>query len=118
MKLHTVLAHAARLRCPVCGVGALYRGFLKLNDRCGSCSLDFRQEPGYYVGAMWLNYGATALTGIAGGLLLLGRIPTGALVATLSGWGLVFPILFFHHSRAIWLGGELWLRSKTTEPGP
>ncbi|HEX7901121.1 MAG TPA: DUF983 domain-containing protein [Planctomycetota bacterium] len=118
MKLHTVLARALRLRCPACGAGALFRGFLRVNDRCASCALDFRQEPGYYVGAMWLNYGATALSGIAAGLLLLGRIPTGAMVAALSGWGLVFPILFFHHSRAIWLGGELWLRSKTTEPGP
>ena len=117
MKLHIVLGRALRLRCPRCGIGALFRGFLKMNDACGSCALDFRQEPGYYVGAMWLNYGATALSGIAAGLLLLGRVSTGVLVTSLSAWGLLFPILFFHHSRAIWLAGELWLRSKTTEPG-
>ena len=69
------------------------------------------------MGAMWLNYGATALTGIAAGTLLLGRVSTAALVASLSAWGLAFPILFSHHSRAIWLAGELWLRSRTTEPG-
>jgi uncharacterized protein (DUF983 family) len=118
MKLHTVLGRAFRLRCPRCGIGPLFRGFLKVNDACASCGLDFRQESGYYVGAMWLNYGATVLTGIAAGTLLLGRISSPALVTSLCAWGLLFPILFFHHSRAIWLGGELWLRSKTTEPGP
>ena len=118
MKLHTVLGRALRLRCPRCGVGALYRGFLKVRDACASCGLDFRQEPGYYVGAMWLNYGATALSGIAIGVFLLGRVSTRTLVPSLCAWGLIFPILFFHHSRALWLGGELWLRSKTTETGP
>jgi hypothetical protein len=104
MKLGPVLGRALRLRCPRCGRGALYQGVLKPGDACASCGLDFRQESGYYVGAMWLNYGWTALTGIALGLLLLGRVSTGVLVGVLSGWGLLVPVLCFHHARAFWLG--------------
>lgn len=118
MKLHVALGRALRLRCPRCGEGALFRRFLASHDACSACSLDFRQEPGYYVGAMWLNYGAAALTGIAAGFLLVERWPSRVLVPALAAWGLLFPILFFHHARAIWLAGELWLRGKTTEPGP
>ncbi len=30
-----------RLRCPHCGVGKLYKGYLKLDDACGNCDQDF-----------------------------------------------------------------------------
>ena len=30
-----------RCRCPRCGVGALFDGFLTVADRCSSCGLDF-----------------------------------------------------------------------------
>ena len=30
-----------RLRCPHCGVGKLYKGYLKLDDACGNCGEDF-----------------------------------------------------------------------------
>lgn len=115
MILSAALRRAFLLRCPRCGNGALFRGFFRPLDACAACGLDFRQEPGYYVGAMWLNYGATALTGIAAGLLLVDRWPSRVLVPSLAGWGLLFPVLFFHHARAIWLAAELWLRSRTTD---
>ena len=30
-------------RCPNCGKGKLYRKYLKLNDNCGECGLDFTE---------------------------------------------------------------------------
>ena len=30
-----------RCRCPHCGQGKLYRGFLKVVDRCAACGFDF-----------------------------------------------------------------------------
>lgn len=30
-----------RCRCPRCGKGALYKGYLKIADRCDVCDLDF-----------------------------------------------------------------------------
>lgn len=28
-------------RCPRCGVGSLFKGYLSVNDRCSHCGLDF-----------------------------------------------------------------------------
>ena len=28
-------------KCPRCGQGALFKGYLKLDDQCGACGLDF-----------------------------------------------------------------------------
>jgi len=33
---------ALACRCPRCGEGALYGGYLKLNERCTKCGADFR----------------------------------------------------------------------------
>jgi hypothetical protein len=84
---------------------------------CASCRLDFRQEPGYYVGAMYVNYLATATVGMTAALLLLERVPGPALFAGLITWALVFPLVFFRWARALWLGLDLWIRARTTEKG-
>ena len=35
------IARGLRGRCPRCGAGRLFRGFLQLRPRCESCGLDF-----------------------------------------------------------------------------
>ena len=35
------LSVGLRLRCPHCGVGKLYKGYLKLNHACGNCGENF-----------------------------------------------------------------------------
>src|SRR5712675_1596088 len=37
----TALKRGLRSRCPRCGQGKLFRAFLKVNDRCSVCGLDF-----------------------------------------------------------------------------
>lgn len=37
-------AAGLRGRCPRCGEGPLFGGFLSLNDACDACGLDFGQE--------------------------------------------------------------------------
>ncbi|MGE0830840.1 MAG: DUF983 domain-containing protein [Hyphomonadaceae bacterium] len=34
----------ARLRCPSCGAGALFRAYLKLNTVCATCGADFSRS--------------------------------------------------------------------------
>jgi uncharacterized protein (DUF983 family) len=41
-KPNPVLAGLA-CRCPQCGEGALFEGFLKVNERCEACGLDLRK---------------------------------------------------------------------------
>lgn len=37
----STLGAGLRCRCPRCGEGHLFQGFLKLSDRCEACGLDF-----------------------------------------------------------------------------
>ena len=37
----TILKYGMKCRCPRCGKGRLFNGFLKLAPRCESCGLDF-----------------------------------------------------------------------------
>ena len=39
--LATSISRGLRGRCPRCGEGALFRGFLNLRPRCESCGLDY-----------------------------------------------------------------------------
>ena len=111
----SVLARSLCLRCPKCGVGRLFAGLFRMHPACATCGLDLRQESGYYVGSMYLNYLATASVGMTAALLLMGRVPGPALFAGLMAWALIFPLVFFRFARALWLGMDLWIRARTTE---
>ena len=39
--LATAISRGLRGRCPQCGQGALFRGFLTMRQRCQSCGLDY-----------------------------------------------------------------------------
>jgi uncharacterized protein (DUF983 family) len=39
--LWTAMRRGFRCRCPRCGEGRLFRAFLKVDDHCSSCGLDF-----------------------------------------------------------------------------
>ncbi len=50
-------------RCPNCGKGLVYDGknlatfgSLKMHDQCPYCHSDFRKDPGFYWGAMYVSY--------------------------------------------------------------
>jgi hypothetical protein len=80
---------------------------------CSGCGLNFHPEHGYYVGAMYLNYGATVVLALPVALLLLTRFTAAQLLGPLIAFGLLFPIFFFRWSRALWLAVETHLRSST-----
>lgn len=72
---------------------------------CPSCDLRFEREQGYFVGAIYINYGATAIVMIAG-FFWLDRLIDISLAHQLILWsifGISFPLLFFRYSRSLWL---------------
>ncbi len=76
-----------------------------MHERCAVCHLHFEREPGYFVGAIYINYAATAIL-MMGGYLLLNAYTTLSLTTLLVVWsvfGIVFPLLFFRYSRSLWL---------------
>jgi uncharacterized protein (DUF983 family) len=100
-----VFGRGLRLRCPRCGAAPLFDGWLRMHARCSACDLVFEREPGYFVGAIYLNYGATVLIAIAGYFALdawLG-LGTHAQLVVWSLFAVVFPLWFFRYSKGLWL---------------
>ena len=100
-----VLLRAARLRCPRCGIGPLFRGAFRMHEACPHCGFSYEREPGFYLGSIYLNYGATVI--LTGGLyafvvLVLGLSNETALATCLAA-AVLFPILFFRHARSFLL---------------
>src|SRR5438876_2039222 len=51
-----LLGRALLLRCPNCGVGGLFTGFLQIKERCPNCGMLLeRGESDYFLGAYTVN---------------------------------------------------------------
>ena len=111
MKFWRTMGRGLRLRCPSCGQGRLFKGFFRMEVACLSCGLDFRRESGYYVGAMYINYGLTATILLAVGIPLADRVPMATLSWPLGAFAVLFPLWFFRYSRSLWLGIDLYITS-------
>jgi len=91
-----------------------------MEPACGKCGLSFAREPGFYLGSIYINYGATVIaTGLLYGLVVavLGLSHRVALAASLT-VAVLFPVLFFRHARALLLALDGAVnRHQSHEPG-
>lgn len=96
---------ALRLRCPLCGRAAIYAGWVRVHEHCPECGLRFQREPGYFVGAAYLNAIATLSVLLIVSLAVL--VPRPDVGDAFYAWMIVIasavPLLLFRHSRAAWL---------------
>jgi uncharacterized protein (DUF983 family) len=72
---------------------------------CQNCGLKFEREQGYFVGAIYINYAATVAIAVPG-FFILDAFTAIDINQQLSIWvpfAVLFPLLFFHHSRSLWL---------------
>ena len=102
------LRRAARLRCPRCGRGPLFRGWFSMNEVCAVCDLIFERAHGYWIGAIYVNYAVTTAVAVSGYFALwtwTGLSTAGQLALWLP-FCVAFPLWFFRYSRAIWLAVE------------
>jgi uncharacterized protein (DUF983 family) len=100
-----MLGHGTRLRCPRCGVGQLYEKPFKMYVNCAYCDLKFEREQGYFIGAIYINYAATVAIAVPG-FFLLDAFTGINIDQQLTLWvpfAVIFPLLFFHHARSLWL---------------
>jgi uncharacterized protein (DUF983 family) len=104
-RLFSMLAGAIRLKCPRCGAGSLYAKPFHMRVHCPSCGLKFEREQGYFVGAIYINYAATIAIAVPGFFILdvLARLSIDQQLWIWVPFAIIFPLLFFHHSRALWL---------------
>jgi uncharacterized protein (DUF983 family) len=102
---------ALGLRCPRCGRAPLFRGWFTMNLVCAVCDLRFERAQGYWVGAIYVNYGVTVAIAVAGGFLLWTRagFDPARQLALWAPFVVLFPLWFFRYSRSLWLGLEYGL---------
>ncbi len=122
MSFSNILARSLRLRCPQCGQGPLFAGWLRMHPRCEHCGLAFQREPGFFLGAIYFNYGLTALIITASffGLYLGAGIQPNVLLWPLTAFCVLFPLWFFRYARALWLGFDQYWdpRESAAHPDP
>ena len=96
-----VLWRGLRLRCPVCGVGKLFRSYFVMWDHCKACGVFFAREHGQWVGSLDINTFVVAF-----GLMIASAFaPDWPLPITLVVWGaaaIVVPLVTFRFSRGLW----------------
>lgn len=71
--MSTILFHILKNECPNCYKGKVFNensiffkiSLPKMNATCSSCGFKFQKEPGFFFGAMYVNYGLTVAEGIA-----------------------------------------------------
>ena len=119
-RIFLLVGRALRLRCPNCGGGPLFEGWLRPRKRCPSCGLPLeRGESGYQVGSYMFN--------IIAAELIFAAILIGVLVATwpdppwlalqLGGGALMIlaPLAFFPWSKTLFLAIDLVFRPATPD---
>lgn len=103
--LPTLLWRGLRLRCPACGKGRMFRNWISMLDPCEACGRKFDRSPGYLLGSIYFNYGATALlVMVIYFSLFLTKSMTGQhLLYVMATFTLLFPIWFFRYARGLWI---------------
>lgn len=101
-----MLRRALGLRCPRCGAAPLFAGRFAMHEACTVCALRFEREPGYFVGAIYVNYAVTAVAclGIPIALDVLFGLAAWSQVALGAALAVVVPLGFFRYARSLWLG--------------
>jgi len=100
------LARGIRRRCPRCGGGGLFESRFRIRARCPRCRLRLEREEGGFLGAMVMNYAATAAAWVV--LLVvwlaidLPDVRVSALTVASIGVAVVMPLAFWRSSKSIW----------------
>jgi uncharacterized protein (DUF983 family) len=76
---------------------------------CALCGLVYEREQGYWVGAIYVNYGVTTVIAVAGFFLTWQRVPLAFELAWWCTFVVLFPLWFFRYSRSVWLSLEFLL---------
>jgi ABC-2 type transport system ATP-binding protein len=83
----------------------MFQGLFKMRTECPTCGLKFEREPGYFLGAIYINYAATVGCMLAGFFALdyFVHLSLTYQIVVWSSFGVVFPMLFYRYSKSLWL---------------
>jgi uncharacterized protein (DUF983 family) len=100
------LRRCLKLRCPACGNASIVERPFNLKHRCTACEVVFKREEGFFVGAIMANVVATEvlILVVYFSCLLFTKFDESVTLTILFIVGVTFPLAFYHHSWALWLG--------------
>ena len=103
----TVFARALRRRCPRCGAGGLFPRWFHMVERCPGCGLRFEREPGYWLGAIAVNFALVAtvlmVVLVVALALTVPDVPVVPILAAAVPLALLGPLVAFPWSRTLWV---------------
>ena len=108
-KLYSIVAN----KCPRCQEGDFFiyknpyhlKKFDKMHDSCPVCHEDFEKEPGFYQGAMYVNYALSVATGVGWFILVYlfyGFDPVFFMISFSAVLILLLPLMF-RIGRLLWI---------------
>ena len=100
------LGRCLKLQCPACGNASIVERPFNLKHRCTACDVIFKREEGFFVGAIMANVVATEVLILVVYFfcLLFTKFDESVTLTILFVIGVTFPLAFYHHSWALWLG--------------
>lgn len=114
------MGRGLRLRCARCGRGRVYRSVWRMNRECPECGLPYYREPGYFVGAMIVNYMATVFIIIVAYLVTRELPPmwSASPEKKITVWlvaATCLSILLVPLARSVWIAVDYWIEPWTAE---
>ena len=98
-------------RCPNCGGGRLFSGWLVMKERCPTCGLRFEREEGFFLGAYVVNFGLVlillAVFCIVGVIVTQPESPVLSLTLIGMAGSTVVAIGFYPMSKTFWSAIDL-----------
>ena len=91
-------------RCPICGRGKLFKGWLALNDTCSECGARFFRDPGNWTAPTAFGYGIGAASAVVTmiGLWFYNGLASGSEFVVI-GVAIAASLLSFRHVKAWWV---------------
>lgn len=76
-----------------------------MNQACEACGITFQREPGFFLGAIYFNYGLTSISvAVAYPLMMFfGGWDKATRIAVTLTFAVLFPLWFFRYARSLWL---------------
>jgi rubredoxin len=112
------LGRCLKLRCPVCGAASIVERPFNLKHLCSNCGVIFKREEGFFVGAIMANIVATEgfILLVYFACILFTNLGDRTMLTILFAIGVTFPLAFYHHAWALWLGMDHLIEGLSREP--
>src|SRR2546423_1542459 len=113
------LVRCLKLRCPACGEASIVQRPFNLKHRCNWCGVIFKREEGFFIGAIMANVIATEICILIIYLacIVLTNFSDRVMLTMLFVVGVTFPLAFYHHAWALWLGMDHLIEGLSRESG-